>query len=688
MGGRRPCSAVLAFGMSAIVAGCAYPRTPRLETPYDLTKGYRFELQRRQAQAPNPDELFVVLAFSGGGTRAAALSYGVLKQLADVSLPGGRTLLDEVDVMSSVSGGSFTSAFYALRGREIFDPASAFHRKLLYYQLQSDLVRNAVYRPQNWKHLGSRVEIAARNYEQIFGHATFADLTTHPERPYLILNGTDASTGARFEFTQEQFDLLCADLARFPLARAVAASSAFPGLLNSMTVDNHNRDAGCGYNGPGARADDWVADAANDRAISYRRFAAGRDVRRYLDAGRRHLHVLDGGLADNIGLRSILQSLNSADRPIIERQGADPLQGGWSLLQKINNQEVKTIVVITVNAKTDRRKRWDEKRSGPGTFSVLSASAGIPMGNFTMETLELMRGYAKDAELTANGPIRIHGVEIAFDDLPDPDEQVFFGNLGTNFGLDRFEVDCLIDRGGRLLREARSVTDNPAPGQPAQSFREFVATHLGGTIAPPPRGPERCTDAAGAQAIRTRPHNVDLGLQYSWTRAQTTDLRDREGAAVAVRVTKPNGLGMTAGIGRTTFAVDGTGITAGEGLGDLGFVTFSVGGFLARRVGPLELSGGADLGYGVGTFTLTDRARDRYGRAGLFDLDADADNAWIVTPRLSAWWTLNDRWAATISASYPMTSTKVRFGGDVPSAARDVSVRALKVGVGFGVKVF
>src|ERR1700758_3689956 len=46
----------------------------------------------------------VILAFSGGGTRAAAFAYGVLETLRDieVSSSSGRktTLLDEVDVIS------------------------------------------------------------------------------------------------------------------------------------------------------------------------------------------------------------------------------------------------------------------------------------------------------------------------------------------------------------------------------------------------------------------------------------------------------------------------------------------------------------------------------------------------------------------------------------------------------------
>jgi NTE family protein len=69
-------------------------------------------------------DVFLLLAFSGGGTRAAALSYGVLRELRDtrVVVRGQETrLLDEVDVITSVSGGSFTSAYYGLFGDRIFE---------------------------------------------------------------------------------------------------------------------------------------------------------------------------------------------------------------------------------------------------------------------------------------------------------------------------------------------------------------------------------------------------------------------------------------------------------------------------------------------------------------------------------------------------------------------------------------
>ena len=100
--------------------GCAhYPPNARLER-WAPTEGYRFETL---AAGQNSDSLFICLAFSGGGTRAAAFAYGALAKLASIRASWeGRNvrLLDEVDCMSSVSGGSFTAAYYALHGDALF----------------------------------------------------------------------------------------------------------------------------------------------------------------------------------------------------------------------------------------------------------------------------------------------------------------------------------------------------------------------------------------------------------------------------------------------------------------------------------------------------------------------------------------------------------------------------------------
>ena len=669
---------VLAIAIAS-TACASYPRTARLQG-YDLARGYRFEqLPPATPQQSDPDELFVILAFSGGGTRAAAFSYGVLAQLAAITLPGGRSLLDEVDVISSVSGGSFTAAYYALHGERIFEPGGLFHSAFLHYPVQRDLVAEAVYRPANWRRLRSRVEIAANLYGRaLFGDATFAALEKRP-RPYVILNATDASRGTRFEFTQEQFDLLCADLSAFPIRRAVAASSAFPGLLNSMTIDSYNTE-GCGYRGPGTQPDDWVALALRDGFTNYRRYNAARETLAYRDPARRHLHLLDGGLADNIGLRGVLQSLVSTDRPQdVDAQG-NLVLGGWSVLSKINNAQVKTIVVITVNARTNRAKDWDTKQAGPSTFSVINASSGIPMGSFSTETLELLREYGPEAEFDDPDSPRFYGVEVAFENLADEQERTFFANLGTNFDLARFEVDCLIDRGAQLLRESSSVTEVQT-----QSFQSFVTDHLQGTIGMPivPQQPA-CTPDAARTAITRRHHYVDVGLQYRVARASSDDVDHDHGLGLAVRVTKPNGFGATIGYGAESFDLIERSAVGAQGTVRLRAIS---GGLLfSRHFGPIEATASMSVGYGFGSFSLADSSRDRLAQAGNIGLEPSASNAWLFKPGVAIWHDVTSRLAATVSASYISSRPTVRLAPG--EAGHKVRAEAVRIAAGLGVKVF
>ena len=77
------------------------------------------ELERRPGGlAVAEDDLLIGLAFSGGGTRAAAFSFGVLSAFDDIPVPrASDKLLDRLDFISGVSGGSVTAAYFGLKKR-------------------------------------------------------------------------------------------------------------------------------------------------------------------------------------------------------------------------------------------------------------------------------------------------------------------------------------------------------------------------------------------------------------------------------------------------------------------------------------------------------------------------------------------------------------------------------------------
>ena len=105
------------------------------------------------------DENALMLAFSGGGTRAAALAYGVLKELRDTPVPSAgsdKRMLDEIHSISSVSGGSFTAAYYGLHGEGIFDD---FEDVFLRQDVEGALLRR-VLNPFSWFNRTGRTEMA------------------------------------------------------------------------------------------------------------------------------------------------------------------------------------------------------------------------------------------------------------------------------------------------------------------------------------------------------------------------------------------------------------------------------------------------------------------------------------------------------------------------------------------------
>ena len=227
------------FACLAFLSGCASrPINPPIAQA-NPKAGYRFET--RLTEDKDRTNL-VVLAFSGGGTRAAAFSYGVLEFLRNTEIMGPKgnkvRLLDEVDIITGVSGGSFTALAYGLYGDKLF---ADYEQRFLKRNVQGEIIARTL-SPANWASLGStgwgRSELAAQLYDEIlFNGATFGDLD-RGHGPLILASATDISTGSRFVFSQRIFDVICSDLNAVPLSRAAAASSAVPVVLSPVTLNN------------------------------------------------------------------------------------------------------------------------------------------------------------------------------------------------------------------------------------------------------------------------------------------------------------------------------------------------------------------------------------------------------------------------------------------------------------------
>ncbi|NPV03864.1 MAG: patatin-like phospholipase family protein [Syntrophaceae bacterium] len=435
--------AVLAWPV-LFLASCTaqYPLNPGVEK-IDRAEPYRAKL----ASPDRSHDTLLLVAFSGGGTRAAALSYGILEALDLVEVPAppskkGRrhTLLDEVDMISGVSGGSFTAAYYGLHGREIFND---FRTEFLYGDFQGSLLWGLA-NPVNWFRLLSprygRSDLAQEHYdERLFRGATLGDIARKPG-PVVVILATDAGEGISFAFTPSQFALICADFDRFPVSRAVAASAAFPGALSPIVLKNYAGQCDI-------RTPHWITEALAKPDMSSRTYYNALRMKTYLDTRRKpYIHLIDGGVSDNLGIRGILESL-------IARGGIH------ASLRALGLEKTRRVAIVIVDAKTQEKSRWQILDEVPGIGAILGASSTIMINKYNFETIEFLHNVARewmhDDEVHGQRPIDFYIVHVAFDALADERERDYFNAIPTSLALEPEQVDNLRGIASKLLYENR-----------------------------------------------------------------------------------------------------------------------------------------------------------------------------------------------------------------------------------------
>ncbi len=390
----------------------------------------------------NNDEVAVILTFSGGGTRAAAFSYGVMKGLKETSIDLTSNtqvdLLSLVDVISSVSGGSFTSAYYGLFGDQLF---TDFEAEFLKNNIQSQLTRQLLINPVNWFRFMSgqysRSDLTAQQYQdKIFDNKTFADM--RPDAPAIMINATDIATGTGFTFSDEHFRWLCSDLGSFPVGKAVTASSAVPVLFSPVLIKNHG---GCD-------------------PYEYQLSIVKEDLRFVHQAlkisnfhnkkAHPYLHLVDGGVADNLGVRAILNQIYAQD------------DNFWQALKAYRLTNTKKVLFVVVNAAATLNKELSLTARTPGLSETLNAVTTIQSQNYNADTLDLLEiSVPRWTEQVASGrcaeyftddcdEFEFYVTELNFNHLGEP-EASELAAVPTALQLPTEQVDQLIAAGERLV---------------------------------------------------------------------------------------------------------------------------------------------------------------------------------------------------------------------------------------------
>ena len=344
--------------------------------------------------------LVMAVTISGGGARAAAFGYGVLRELEDHEFDwrGRRlTLLEATDLISAVSGGSIVAAYYAAFGRT---GLPRFEHDFLRQDFQQSLL-GMMARPGNLRDLSSpwfgRAHLLARRLDTLYEGKTFADLERNPRHPQLIVTATDLARGTGFEFTWDQFTLICSDLGRVPLSFAVAASSAVPLLLSPVTLRNY--------------ADRCPAE-----------------VQRLLDRA-----LMNGGLRQTF-------------REVVIPPGS-----------------VHKVVLVVVNAEREPTHDIDASDTVPGMFDVaetLLFGAGARKTRETQEYLQdVIREWRKDLEAHAAAGASvfaadadIHVIMVNLRDAALHSDRRQLLRVPTAFTVSDSEVTELITAGREVLR--------------------------------------------------------------------------------------------------------------------------------------------------------------------------------------------------------------------------------------------
>ncbi len=272
------------------------------------------------------------LCLSGGGYRAMLFHLGAIWRLNELGI------LRDLKRVSSVSGGSITAGVLGSRWRELdFDRTTGVASRFVaevadpIHRLASttiDVRSVLVGALLPGVRISDRLEFAYRRL--LFGEKTLQDLPSDHEGPRFVINATSLQTGALFRFSKPYMaDYRVGKFLapKVSLAKAVAASSAFPPVLSPVVLPlaNENLEQGT--------VDPAFADYRREAVLS------------------------DGGVYDNLGLetawkrhKTVLVSNGGAAMKPDLHPAVDWLFGAVRVLSVIDNQVRALRTRMTIDA--------------------------------------------------------------------------------------------------------------------------------------------------------------------------------------------------------------------------------------------------------------------------------------------------------------------------------------------------
>ncbi len=365
----------LLVALCTFLTGCAAMNAP-LNTP--LTAAANAPLVDINADTIGDGEVYIGLAFSGGGMRASAFAYGLAEELraAGVSSATPNGLLDHVRLVSGVSGGSVTAAQLGLYGPR---GLLGYREKYLITNAEKYMA-NSVFNPLTLvKGLSGgangRTTFARYIDEVLFKGATFGDLRQR-SRIKTWINATDMANSTPFLFSPETFDALCSDLSSFPIAEAVSASAAFPLVFAPVVLEAHQNR--CAYTEP-----DWLTAARFNPEATQAMRAHARALESYADPERvKYVKLLDGGVTDNFGTTGLA----------VERARA---RAAYAPMTPEEAVRLQRLLFLVADAGVQADYGWTQKLPGPGVLGLAKSIANSSISSATRSGYDSMRAELK-----------------------------------------------------------------------------------------------------------------------------------------------------------------------------------------------------------------------------------------------------------------------------------------------------
>ncbi len=443
--------AAVAF-VTATLSGCASIDNAPVNRPSALP---RLTQVNTVAGDDTLRSTIIGLAFSGGGTRASAFSFGVLKGLDQIEAVGGGRAIDQVRFVSGVSGGSVTAAYFGLKGRGAL---ADFESRFLYRNAEEAL-RTQVYSVGNMMRamdggVNDRSGLPTWLQKNLFGNASLKDLG-RPGRPVVWINASDIYAKTPFIFEPATFAAICSDYESYPLADAVAASAAVPIVFAPVVMQNFSEK--CGF-----RLPEHLEAQAKSRETSPIVRSYIKTLQDYREPGKiKFIKLLDGGLTDNWGLAGFNIQLAAAREPFKPLTREDAIS-------------VETFLFVVVDAGRNVAGDWTKTLEGPNAQELLDAVADTAVDSAVRSSFEVMRlqmklweqrlkqwrcsldpsevaqvrGSAEGWDCTR---VSIRLERIAFEDL-DPARAEKLGRVPTRFKLEPDQVKMTVEAGETVAR--------------------------------------------------------------------------------------------------------------------------------------------------------------------------------------------------------------------------------------------